>query len=91
MSEGIVVSVEAEVQKIETAVENIFHHTEEAVVTDVHTAEADVKIAEVKVETVAKEAFDAVVADVAKLRSNFDAFVARIEKHNTSGTPFPIK
>jgi hypothetical protein len=91
MSEGIVASVEAEFQKIETAVENVFHHTEEAVVTDVHTAEADVKTAEVKVETVAKEAFDAVAAEVKQLRADLDSLVARIEKHNTSGTPFPVK
>jgi hypothetical protein len=89
---SLIASVENEVQKIEgevvAEVQKLVGAADDFAGT--HVA-VPVENAVHAVETVAKEAFDAVVADVAKLRSDFDAFVARIEKHNTSGTPFPIK
>jgi ElaB/YqjD/DUF883 family membrane-anchored ribosome-binding protein len=83
--EGLIASAEAEFHKIEGEVASVFHHTEAAVVADVHTAEADVKKVEVKIETVAKEAFDAVANEVKKLRAEFDALLKRIENHNSKG------
>lgn len=78
--ETVVAAVEGEVKKVEA----------EAVKVE-HAVVADAKVVVTKVEYVAKEVYDALAAEVAKLRADFEALVARIEKHNSSGTPFPVK
>jgi hypothetical protein len=67
-------SVETAVASVETEVKKI----ETEVVAGAHEAVA-------KVEGAAKTVEIDVRGDVAKLRSEFDALVARIEKFNTTG------
>jgi len=82
---GVFHKGEADAAKVETEVKADVHKAE----ADVKTAVTDVKTEAVKVETkveyVAKEVYDSLAADVAKLKADFAALLARIEKHNSTG------